>query len=78
VSRTFTESVVEDAVLVWLESHDYLVKHGPNIAPGDPAAGRADYGRAEIDQQLRDALLPELISDKLRVSRTDSALKAAI
>jgi type I restriction enzyme R subunit len=28
----FTESVVEDAALAWLESLGYSVKHGPEIA----------------------------------------------
>ena len=27
----FTESVVEDAALAWLESLGYAVKHGPKI-----------------------------------------------
>ena len=49
----FTESVVEDAVLAWLESLGYAVKHlpapqnettrqagGPEIAPGAPVAER--------------------------------------
>jgi hypothetical protein len=27
----FTESVVEDAALAWLESLGYTVKHGPEI-----------------------------------------------
>jgi hypothetical protein len=31
----FTESVVEDAALAWLESLGYAVKHGPEIAPGN-------------------------------------------
>ena len=31
----FTESVVEDAALAWLESLGYAVKHGPEIAPGE-------------------------------------------
>jgi type I restriction enzyme, R subunit len=33
--RPFTESVVEDATLAWLESLGYAVKHGPEIAPGN-------------------------------------------
>lgn len=37
----FTESIVEDAALAWLESLDYAVLHGPDIAPGEPAADRA-------------------------------------
>jgi type I restriction enzyme R subunit len=31
----FTESVVEDAALAWLESLAYAIKHGPEIAPGE-------------------------------------------
>jgi hypothetical protein len=31
----FTESIVEDAALAWLESLGYVVKHGPEIAPGE-------------------------------------------
>ena len=38
---TFTESVVEEAALVWLELLGYAVLHGPDIAPGEPAAERA-------------------------------------
>ena len=29
----FTESVVEDAALAWLESLGYTIKHGPDISP---------------------------------------------
>jgi type I restriction enzyme R subunit len=31
----FTESVVEDAALAWLESLGYTIKHGPAIAAGE-------------------------------------------
>lgn len=34
----FTESVVKDDALTWLEGLDYSLKHGPDIAPGEPAA----------------------------------------
>ncbi len=34
MSGNFTESVVEDAALAWLESLGYAVKHDPEIAPG--------------------------------------------
>jgi len=36
----FTESVVEDAALAWLESLGYAVKHGPEIDPGEFLAER--------------------------------------
>lgn len=38
---TFTESVVEDAALAWLEAIGWQVAHGPDIAPDMPAAERA-------------------------------------
>ena len=53
----FTESVVEEAALAWLESLGYAVKHlpapqkdatrqagGPRIAPGEFLPERTDYG----------------------------------
>lgn len=38
MSASFTESVVEDASLAWLEAHGYATGHGPSTAPGEPAA----------------------------------------
>ena len=38
----FTESVVEDASLGWLEALGYSVLRGPDIAAGEPAAERSD------------------------------------
>lgn len=32
---SFTESVVEQAALAWLEGLGYTVRHGPVIAPGE-------------------------------------------
>ncbi len=55
-STTFTESVVEQAALAWLESVGWSVVHGPEIAPGEPAAERDDYGQVVLAQRLRDAL----------------------
>ena len=40
----FTESVVEDAALAWLESLGYTVKHEPEFAPGELLSERTDYG----------------------------------
>jgi type I restriction enzyme R subunit len=33
----FTESVVEQAALAWLESTGWVVRNGAEIAPGEPA-----------------------------------------
>jgi type I restriction enzyme, R subunit len=52
----FTESVVEEAALAWLEAIDWRIAHGPDIAPDMPAAERYDYGEVVLAQRLRDAL----------------------
>jgi len=81
VSR-FTESVVEDAALAWLESLGYSVLHGPEIAAGEPGAERTDpnYRDVVLERRLRQALvalntdLPaEAIEDAFRkLTRTDA------
>ena len=53
----FTESVVEDAALAWLESLGYAIKHGPEIAPGELFAERKDYGQVVLSDRLRQALV---------------------
>ena len=52
----FSESVVEDAALAWLEGVGWQVRNGAEIAPGEPAAERDDYGQVVLAQRLRDAL----------------------
>ena len=51
-----TESVVEQAALAWLGSVGWLVRNGPEIAPGEPAAERDEYGQVVLARRLRDAL----------------------
>jgi type I restriction enzyme R subunit len=64
----FTESVVEQAALAWLESIAWRVAHGPDVAPGSLAAERADYSEVVLTRYLRDALArlnPGLSADAL-------------
>jgi len=78
----FTESVVEDAALAWLESLGYAVLHGPDIAAGEPAAERTDptYRDVALEDRLRRALgrlNPGLPADALddafrKVTRSDA------
>ena len=76
----FTESVVEDATLDILSGLGYAILHGPDIAPGEPAAERNDYGDVVLTGRLRAALerlnpkIPnDAIEDALRkVTRPDS------
>jgi len=44
MSQAFTESIVEQGALDWLESLGWVVKHGPEIAPGE-LAGEHITGR---------------------------------
>src|SRR2546427_9418 len=52
----FSEGVVEEAALAWLEGAGWQVRKGAEIAPGEPAAERDDYGQVILAQRLRDAL----------------------
>src|SRR5713226_1274546 len=55
----FTESIVEDAALAWLESLGYAVLHGPDIAAGMLGAERSDpnYRDVVLEGRLRQALV---------------------
>ena len=82
MSQAFTESIVEDAALAWLDSLGYKVLHGPNIAAGEPFAERNDpnYRDVVLEQRLRQALVrlnrelpPEALDDAYRkLTRTDA------
>ena len=64
----FSESVVEEAALAWLESAGWAVRHGAELAPGAPAAERADWRQVILERRLRDALArlnPELPAEAL-------------
>lgn len=43
-AQSFAESVVEEAALAWLESVGWQIRDGAEIATGEPAAERDDYG----------------------------------
>jgi type I restriction enzyme R subunit len=66
----FTESVVEDATLGWLEGLGYAVVQGPKIGAGEPGAERGDPGYRDVvlERRLRDALArlnPDLPAEAL-------------
>ncbi len=44
MTSRFTESIVEQAALAWLESLGWRVTHGLEIAPGEPGAERPEDG----------------------------------
>lgn len=55
-ARQFSENVVEEAALAWLESAGWSVLNGADIGPGEPAAERDHYGQVVLPRRLRDAL----------------------
>jgi type I restriction enzyme, R subunit len=64
----FTESVVEQAALTWLESMGYMILSGPEIAPGEMMAERENYGQVVIEHRLRQTLQrlnPQVPADAL-------------
>lgn len=52
----FSESVVENAALDWLDGLGWRVAHGPDVAPETLAAERTSYGEVVLARRLRDAL----------------------
>jgi type I restriction enzyme R subunit len=59
VTWQFTESIVEEAALTWLENAAFSVAHGPDIAIGQPGAERSDptYRDVVLVWRLREALV---------------------
>jgi len=82
VTSPFSESVVEDAALAWLEALGYAVLHGPDIAIGETAAERNDpnYRDVILEGRLRQALVrlnpnlpPDALEDAYRkLTRADA------
>ena len=56
MSANFTESVVEQAALTWLESLGYTTKHGSEIAPDELDAERQAYNQVVLHGRLHGAL----------------------
>jgi type I site-specific restriction-modification system R (restriction) subunit len=78
---SFTESVIEDAALAWLEAAGWAVLHGPDIAPASPGAERDNYGQMLLAARLRAALArlnPQIPADALEdvVSHTQGSGKS--
>ena len=53
---SLTESIVEDAALTWFGELGYAVGHGPQMAPGEPAAERDSFSEVVLVERLREAL----------------------
>lgn len=48
MASQFTEPVVEDAALEWLEGMGYTVAYGPDIAPDGESPERTSYDQVVL------------------------------
>ena len=69
----FTESIVEDAALAWLEGLGYAVAHGPDLAPKPPGAERADFKQVVLADRLRRAIVK--LNSKVAAAALDEAFR---
>jgi len=69
----FSESVVEQAALAWLESEGWNVINGAEIAPGEPTAERENYCDVLLVRRLREALVR--LNPALPAAAHDDALR---
>ena len=53
---SLNESTVEDAALEWFGELGYAIGHGPQLAPGEPAAERDSFGEVVLVGRLREAI----------------------
>ncbi|MBA3708083.1 MAG: hypothetical protein H0W83_04570, partial [Planctomycetes bacterium] len=53
---TLNESIVEDAALTWFNDLGYQIGHGPQLAPGEPAAERESFADVVLVGRLRAAI----------------------
>jgi type I restriction enzyme R subunit len=51
-----SEAAIEAAALEWFGELGYAVGHGPDLAPGEPAAERESFGAVVLEERLRSAL----------------------
>ena len=72
----FTESDVEDAALAWLQRLGWQVLHGPDIAPDEPAAERANYGQVVLEGRFRQALTR--LNPKLPAAAVEDACRKVL
>jgi type I restriction enzyme R subunit len=68
-----TESEVEQTALAWLENLGYTAKHGLDIAPGELAAEREEYGQVVLEDRLRQTLAA--LNPDLPIEALDDAVR---
>ena len=76
---SLNESTVEDATQSWFGELGYTVRHGPHLAPGEPAAERDSFGDVVLVARLREAIrrLNPAIPDEAREDAHRKVLRVA-
>ena len=76
---SLNESIVEDAALTWFAELGYAVGHGPQLAPGEPAAERDSFGEVVLVGRLREAIrrLNPAIPEEAREEALRKVLRVA-
>ena len=73
---SLNEAVVEDAALTWFAELGYAVGHGPDLAPGEPAAQRLSFGDVVLARRLRETV--ERLNPDVPADARDEALKMVL
>jgi len=74
--KRITESHVEEAALDWFEELGWSVLHGPDIAPGEPAAERDSYADIILRDRLESAI--DSLNPDLRTAPKEEALRKVL
>jgi len=76
---SLNESHVEEAALEWFGELGYTVGHGPQLAPGEPAAERQSFGEVVLVGRLREAIrrLNPAIPEEAREEALRKVLRVA-
>ena len=76
---SLNESHVEEAALEWFRELGYAVGHGPQLAPGEPAAERDSFGEVALVGRLREAIrrLNAAIPEEAREEALRKVLRVA-
>ena len=72
-SQLFSESLIEQAALAWLERLGYQVFSGLEIAPGEAMAERGNYGQVVLEYRLLQAL--QRLNPEVPAGAIDEALR---
>jgi type I restriction enzyme R subunit len=73
---SLNESVVETAALSWFGELGYAVAHGPQLAPGEPAAERDSFADVVLAGRLREAI--QRLNPSIPQESREEALKKVL